>query len=333
MKYLILAGGFATRLWPLTESRAKPLLLLNGKTILAHIISKIEKKSEIIILTNKAFLDDFEAEVGKFRGDYDIKIFEEDAESDGEKVGALKAVSLAIEHYKIKEDIFILAGDNLLPELDLNFLKGESSESVLAVQEVEDLYEARKFGVVEVEEIKPNSLHPSLDSSEGDKRKVIAFEEKPEKPKSKLVSTGFMFIGEKLFKDLHDFANIEPDALGGIFPYFLEQGKIVKSYLVEGDWFDVGSFETYLDAHQKLQKEKLVKGKKVVDKNNKFRGKVFLADGVELENCTIIDSIIYPGTKLKNCQIARCIIDKNCDLKGLGLSQKLIRQNTKLSGE
>jgi len=317
MKYLILAGGFATRLWPLTESRAKPLLLLNKKTILAHIISKIPKNSEIIILTNKAFINDFKQETKKFKNQYDIKIFEEDAESDGEKVGALKAVSLTIKHYKINENIFILAGDNLLPALDLKFLKGESSESVLAVQKVKDLYEARKFGVVEVEKVEKKILMP-----------VIGFEEKPENPKSTLVSTGFMFIGKNLFKDLHDFANIEPDALGGIFPYLLKQKCTVKSYLVEGEWFDVGSFETYLEAHQKLQKQTLVKMDSTQEKNNVYEGKVFLAENSNIENCTIIDSIIYPGVKLKNCHIARCIIDKNCDLEGLGLSQKLIRQNT-----
>ncbi|MDH3324470.1 MAG: NDP-sugar synthase [Candidatus Peregrinibacteria bacterium] len=320
MKILILAGGFATRLWPLTEKRAKPLLLLDGKTILAHILDKIPKEDgnlETILLTNKKFAGDFENELAKL-GRRDVKIFCEDAHSDNEKVGALGAVSLAINEFKINDNILILAGDNLLPDLKIEQLFCENDSAKLAVREVKDFYEARKFGVVEV----------GPDSEYG--FEVVDFEEKPEEPKSKLVSTGFCAIGKDLFPFLHEFAQKNPDALGAIFADLLNNGKSVFAEKVTGHWFDVGSFETYLEAHKMLQGEDLKLGKKVVQDGNKFSGKVSIGDGCEVKNCRILNSIVYPGCKLENCRISETIIDENCDFTGVDLNRKLVRKRTRL---
>ncbi|MCK5460510.1 NDP-sugar synthase [Candidatus Gracilibacteria bacterium] len=317
MKVLILAGGFATRLWPLTENRSKPLLLLNGETILSHIIKKIPQGLEIILLTNKRFELDFLKELQNI-GRKKVKIFLEDSFSDGEKLGALGSLSEAIKYYKITENILVLAGDNLLPDLDITDLFCDEGESKLAVRELIDLHTARKFGVVELEK-------------EGNR--VVGFEEKPESPKSTLVSTGFLSIGKDLFPILHDFAAREPDALGGIFPEFLVHGKIISAVKVKGEWFDVGSFETYLEAHKKIQFEKLKKDSKVKEHGNQFLGKVFLGKGSEVKNSILIDTIVYPGTKLKNCRISNTIIDEDCNFSGLDLNQKLIRKNTYLHAE
>lgn len=316
MKVLILAGGFATRLWPLTEVRAKPLLYLDGKSILEHIIEKIPADLEIILLTNKKFKTDFESELEKI-GHKNTKIFLEDSFSDGEKLGALGAISTAIKEFKIEENILILAGDNLLPDLKIKDLFCSESEAKIAVRELNNTYEARKFGVLEIDK----------------SNKVIGFEEKPEKPKSKLVSTGFMALGKDFFSILHTFAKKEPDALGGIFPELLKHKKKIFAIKTKGEWFDVGSFETYLLAHKKIQKQVLKKEKKTIENNNKFIGKVYIGKNCKINNSVIVDSIIYPETKINNCRISNSIIDENCNFSGLDLNQKLIRRNTTLHAE
>lgn len=318
MKVLILAGGFATRLWPLTEARAKPLLYLDGKSILEHIIEKIPNNLEIILLTNQKFKSDFELELKKI-GRKNVEIFLEDSFSDGEKLGALGAISMAIKEFEIKENILILAGDNLLPALNIKDLFCSELEAKIAVRELNNFYEARKFGVLEIDD--------------SNNQKVIGFEEKPEKPRSKLVSTGFMSLGKDFFSILHTFAKKEPDALGGIFPELLKHQKNIFAVKTTGEWFDIGSFETYLLAHKKIQKKKLKKETKVVEKNNKFIGKVYLGKNCKIKNSIIIDSIIYPGTILNDCRISNSIIDENCDFSGLDLNQKLVRKNTKLHAE
>lgn len=311
MKVLILAGGFATRLWPLTENRAKPLLLLDGKTILAHILDKVPNEADVYLLTNKKFEIDFQKECKKI-GRRNVEIFCEDAHSDGEKLGALRALSVAIQEFGIQENVFVFAGDNLLPELHIEHIFCSINESCIAIREVASLDEARKFGVVEI-----------------DGKEVVGFEEKPAEPKSRLVSTGFACIGHELFPILHSFAQKSPDALGAIFHEFLKQNKTVLDTKVKGDWFDVGSFETYLEAHKKLQKED-IKSHATKNGRNTFSGKVFLGEGSAIENCQILDSIIYPGCTLKNCHISQSVIDENCNLEGLDLNRKLVRKGTHL---
>lgn len=316
MKVLILAGGFATRLWPLTENRAKPLLLLDGKSILGHILEKVPGDLEVILLTNQKFQKDFEQELKRYGG-HKTKIFCEDAFSDGEKLGALGAISAAIDHYKIREDIMILAGDNLLPSLKFSQLVCRGDNAKIAVRDVGDLYEARKFGVVEVDPKDP--------------KHILAFAEKPKKPKSTLVSTGFMSLGKELLPVLQKFSEKHPDELGGVFPAILKAGYEVRAESVPGDWFDVGSFQTYLEAH-KLLTDGSMAGfyQRQFPNGNTFKGKVFIGEGCELEGCTIIDAVVYPGTKLKNCYISNTVLDENCDLEGLDLNQKLVRRNTRL---
>jgi len=319
MKVLILAGGFATRLWPLTECRAKPLLLLDGKTILAHILEKVPETAEIFLLTNQAFEEDFIKELNSL-GRKNFKIFCEDAYSDGDKLGALKAISVAIKEFDIQENVLVFAGDNILPELDISSLEVDESEACIAVREVRSLDEARKFGVVLIRRDKGQGTR--------DKQEIINFEEKPENPKSKLVSTAFLSIGKDLFEILHKFSTSSPDALGAIFSEFLRHKKRVSAVEVEGPWFDIGSFETYLEAHKEIQESNLKRQENVIEGSNKFSGKVFLGKGAVVKNCEILDSIIYPGTVLENCHISQSIIDEGCQLKGLDLNRKLIRKGT-----
>ncbi len=314
MKVLILAGGFATRLWPLTERRAKPLLLLDGKTILAHILDKITPDLEVILLTNQRFKSDFLLELQKLNRKK-VEIFLEDAVSDGEKLGALGAISACIDHYDIKEDIIVLAGDNLLPDLNFAHLICRPDNAKIAVRDVGDIHEARKFGVVEV------------DASEEAVIRVVGFEEKPQKPKSTLVSTGFMSFGRKTLPLLQSFAKKEPDALGGIFPELLSAGVEVLVAEVLDIWFDIGSFDSYLSAHKEINKDSAsnIQGRV---RNTELIGKVSIGEGALVENSVIVDSIIYPGTVLRDCRISNSIIDEDCHFEGVDLNSKLIRRNT-----
>jgi len=318
MKALILAGGFATRLWPLTEQRAKPLLILNGKTILAHLLDKIPETMETILLTNKKFEQHFQEELHRLKR-RNVEIFCEDAHAEGEKLGALRAVSVAIQHYHINESIIILAGDNLLPELNIEQLFCSEKEASIAVQDVGDTFEARKFGVIEINPNDPDS--------------VIGFEEKPTSPRSTLVSTGCTSIGKDLFPKLHDLSQRSPDRLGDIFSHLLEHQTPIRAIQVPGAWFDVGSFDTYLAAHRQLQTPAIQIHPTAKVSLNQCSGKVFIGPGCVVKNCKIRDSILYENCILENCSLSSVIIDENCDLEGLDLNHKLIRRQTKLKSK
>ena len=317
MKVLILAGGFATRLWPLTSTRAKPMLLVGGQPILQHILDQLPPAAEIYLLTNSRFADDFLAHLKTQTRN--VEIFCEDAHCDTDKLGALAAVSAAIKHFDINDNVLIVAGDNLLPELHMKRLQPEAGECRLALQTVEDRHTARAFGVVEIPE-----------KSSGETQMVLSFEEKPEIPKSKCVSTGFMGVGKNLLPALHKFAKHSPDALGAVVTDFLQQKKIVQAFVVEGDWFDVGSYEAYLAAHKALQSQDLLVEDSAELINTKCQGKVYLGAGAKVKDCVLIDTIVYPGTILKNCHISQSVVDQDCHLENVDLSRKLIRERTTL---
>jgi len=320
MKVFILAGGFATRLWPLTESRAKPMLLVDGKPILEHILNQIPTSVEVYLLTNSRFEPDFKAFLKEAK--HTVEIFCEDAHCDTDKLGALAAVSAAVKHFKVQDDIIIVAGDNLLPALKIEDLKPAPDAVTLALKTVPDLHTARSFGVVELENPQGSGL-----------QKVKSFVEKPGHPASTFVSTGFMGIGKKLLPVLMSFAKKSPDALGAVVTEFLEQGYDTNAFVVAGDWFDVGSYEAYLGAHKALQAERLVIEPDAVTDNCTFEGKVYIGKGAVVKDSVLIDTIVYPNTKLEDCHIAQSVIDENCNFKGVDLSRKLVRQGTKLDSD
>ena len=316
MKAFILAGGFATRLWPLTEHRAKPMLLVDGQPILGHILNQIPPEVDIYLLTNSRFEADFRTYLNSEHRK--VEIFCEDTHCDADKLGALAAVATAIEHYNIEDDLLVLAGDNLLPDLDLRLLFPAAGSAHLALKTVETLDEARSFGVVEFED----------GSSTETLKPVKSFVEKPETPNSTAVSTGFMGISKDLLPDLIAYSKKSPDALGAIITEFIAHKHPVAGLLVKGNWFDVGSYEAYLDAHKTLQTESVKIHKTALVENCTFEGKVYIGAKAQVKNSVLIDTVIYPRTKLENCHISQCVIDSDSDFKGVDLGRKLVRQGT-----
>jgi glucose-1-phosphate thymidylyltransferase len=314
MHVYILAGGFATRLWPISHSRAKPLLLLNGKPILELILNQLNPKWPVTILTNARFEKDIKTCLQQ-SSHTNWDIFIEDTHSDAQKLGALRALALASKN-RTEEDMLVIAGDNYLPNFEPSKLLGTSNEAKLLGYDIEDVHKAKKFGV----------LIPDKDNN------VIDFEEKPEAPKSTIVSTGFFFLGSECNPVLQEFSEAHPDNLGGIFEHLIKHSKIpVSTHITKGNWFDIGSFEQYIQAHKKIQEKTLLSSKTATIKNTQTHGKVFIADNCIIEDSILTDCIIYPNTTIKNCHISNTIIDEYCVLQNVDLNSKIIRKNTHLA--
>jgi len=310
MHVLILAGGFATRLWPLTIDRAKPLLPLAGQALVSHLVDKIPANIPIIVSTNAAFADDFKAWREK-HSERNITIYIEDTDSDAGKKGALKAVSLVIDEFKIAEDFLVLGGDNFF-DFDLQpFLQDGIESPFLAAHDIHDLEMAKKYGVV---------------VSDGDK--IIDFQEKPLEPKSTLVGTLCYYFPSEYLQDIHDAAEIMPDKIGGIFEYFLEKGYQPKVHAFKEYWNDVGSFQAYIDAHMFIGGSSIPEKLKDTQLNNIFSGVNYVEDGVEMKNVKLSNSIVLAGTSLENCSIEGSIIDNNCEFKNVDIHSEIIKRGT-----
>ncbi len=315
MKAFILAGGFATRLWPLTEKRAKPLLPLAGKPIITHLVEKIPQDLEITVSTNAAFKEGFD-NWEKSLNHPNLKILIEDTKNDSQKLGALGAVKKWIDGEKINEDVLLITGDNYIGFELADFLGVYDKDTpLLAVYDMKDKLLAASFGVVELND---------------DSKTMKSFEEKPKEPNSTLVSTGCALIPASLLPVLTDFAKRHHDNIGGIFEEFINKKIKVACFLFKEPWFDIGSFSNYLEATKKIVGAAVIKEGGSHIENSKFSGSVVLGTNSKVSASKLENAVLFENCEIEDCDLSDCIIDNNCKLKGVDLRGKIIRENTRL---
>src|SRR6185436_4474221 len=113
-KLIVLAAGYATRLYPLTLDQPKPLLPVAGKPMLEHVLDNlmpIDEVDEIYIVTNAKFAGHFERWAGEYRtGDKirQIKIIDDQSTDDSNKLGAIGDMNLVIEQARLTDDIIVV---------------------------------------------------------------------------------------------------------------------------------------------------------------------------------------------------------------------------------
>jgi len=312
MKVLILAGGFATRLWPLSEKRTKPLLHVGGKPIVSHMVEKIPEELDIIVSTNEQFKDHFEKWRQNNFPERKIIIFAEPSKSEDEKKGAVGAINYAIQEHNIEDDLLVLAGDNLFT-FDLgDFVRNFKGNAVVALYDIQDKEAAKKFGVVSVQD-----------------GKIVDFEEKPLEPKSTTVATLCYVLPKESLGHLEEFAKTGKDNAGDFIAYLIKDTPlVVEPYVFKGHWFDIGSFEAYLEANKKIQKEPIISEGTSVCKDSKIIGSSFIAPGAKIENSLLENSVIMENSKIINSTLRNCVVDDNCVIKDVTLENQLIRNKS-----
>ncbi|MDY6865843.1 MAG: nucleotidyltransferase family protein [Halobacteriota archaeon] len=242
MKAIVLAGGFAKRMWPLTKDQPKHLLPIAGRPMLSHVLDRVtgvDAIDTIYISTNAKFESNFKEFIKEYspslKEGTELKLVIEDTFSEGEKLGSIGALNFLITSESIGEDLLIVGGDNLF-EFDMNGLvnfSNERSSDAIAVYDVGSLDIAKLYGILEVDEA----------------AKIISFVEKPEEPKSTLSATACYMLtkeGVASIKKYIDEGN-SPDAMG-LFIAWLIGKRDVYAYSFEGSWFDIGSFDSLEDA-------------------------------------------------------------------------------------
>lgn len=315
MKAFILAGGFATRLWPLTEKRAKPLLPLAGKPLLSHIVEQIPTHIPVTVSTNAAFEGGFhEWKQTIDRPNIDVRI--EHTRSDDEKLGTLGATAQWIEHEGIDDDILLLTGDNYFGFNMNTFVDRFSGQALVAAFDIGDTEKAKAFGTI------------ILDS---DGKHIQGFEEKPRQPKSTLVSTGCSILPASTLGDLRAFAKIKPDNVGGIFEELLRLGKSVECFTFKEPWFDIGSFEAYIDATKELIGEKNIIDATSHMEGTMTEGSIVVGPNCHITNCQLHDVVLFGNCRIDDCVLRHCIIDDGCTMKKVDLTGKMLRANTTLT--
>src|SRR5437867_5474388 len=156
MNVLILAAGYATRLYPLTLDKAKPLLEIAGKPIIEWVLDNLANISglgTIYVVTNDKFANDFQAWADFYRhrkGRPKMKIINDGSKTDDDKLGAIGDINFVISRENLTQsDLLIVAGDNLFEQSLAEFVEfAKSTQATVVVHDVGKLEAMKKYGVV-----------------------------------------------------------------------------------------------------------------------------------------------------------------------------------------
>lgn len=239
MKCLILAAGYATRLYPLTENFPKPLLAVQGKTILDWLIDDIDTLGavdEYVVISNHKFAHHFDAWAEKKT--QKITVLDDGTTSNETRLGAVKDIQFAIDTLELDSDMLVIAGDNLLDFSLTSFIRYAKEKGASAIMRYYEPEEKRllKSGVVTVD---------------NDDR-ILEMTEKSPNPATHWCTPPFYYYTREDARLVEEgiASGCGTDAPGSYIAW-LSQKTRVYAMEMPGARYDIGNLESY----EKVQKE------------------------------------------------------------------------------
>jgi glucose-1-phosphate thymidylyltransferase len=229
MRLLVLAAGYATRLYPLTRDRPKALLPVGGRPMADRLLDVIAPIGfdAVYVVTNARFADSFrEWAEGK-----DVIVVDDGTTSDEDRLGAIGDIGFVIEREGIDDDLVVVAGDNLFTEPlgDFGRVARERGAPLLAIHDVGDLELVRgRYNSIEVD-------------AHG---RITYFEEKPEEPRSTLSGIALYCYPRNTLPLIREYldAGLNPDQPGRLVQWLYPRVDIY-TWKVPGQWYDIGDRE------------------------------------------------------------------------------------------
>lgn len=319
---IVLAGGYAKRLWPLTQIKPKPLLKINGKEILSYILDELNNfanVNRVYVSTNKEFKEHF---IDFFnRNAYPnmtIELIIEPHANYSERLGPIGGLEY-IREVKGASDYMVIAGDNIF-EYNLsdffNFYM-KHNKSIIALQLPPHLRDMSQFGIVEVDETGA----------------IKDFDEKPKWPANKFISTGCYVLPQEDFDLVSDYIEVgkDVDSLGKFMKWLAEDEECgILGYIFKGEWFDVGTLDTLLLANQHYLKPGnlgnmvgnveiknnvyIDEGTRIVD--SEIGPNVYVGKNCKIADSKISDALIYDNVKIEEGTIQHSVIDEGSNVAG-----------------
>lgn len=239
MKCLILAAGYATRLYPLTENFPKPLLEVQNKTILDWLIDDIDSLGlvdEYVVISNHKFAHHFDK--WALQKSKKVTVVDDGTESNETRLGAVRDIQFAIDKLNIDDDMLVIAGDNLLDFSLTKFIayaKEKNSPCIMRYYEPSE-QKLTKCGVVTVDE----------------NDKILNMVEKPARPETHWCCPPFYYYTKEAAKLIQKGidSGCGVDAPGSFIAWLCKQ---IPAFAMEmtGSRYDIGNIESY----EKVQKE------------------------------------------------------------------------------
>ncbi|MBI5636219.1 NDP-sugar synthase [Candidatus Micrarchaeota archaeon] len=347
IKAVLLAGGYATRLAPLSLRIPKVMVPVAGKPVLEHLISMLKNAgiADVVVSLNKN-----QKVIEKHFGDgkklgVRLSYVYEDSMTDEDKFGAIGAIQYALSKVGVPKDCIVIGGDNIVMGLDLKKMREEhrKNKSMITVAffKLAKKEHAQYYGIAKLD----------------DKNKILDFQEKPkaEEAFSNLASTLVYHIEEEF---LHEYLpayinkrkllGAKPDRPGDMLKHFVDKLPLY-GHAFEGMWGDTNTIETYLDTNRQamsfmrgsvpkkvscrlLGESQIILSEKArVDETSVIKAPSIIEDGVAIgkncvigpcahlgkgvqvgDNSSVAESIIFPNAKIgENARVYCAIIDEN----------------------
>ena len=243
MKVLILAAGYATRLYPLTLTQPKPLLPVAGQPMIDYVLDNLAPIGgidRVYVVTNSKFARQFEQWADHYRATkakLNFTIVNDGSTDDSNKLGAIGDLHLVITKEKVDDDLIVVAGDNLFSQILGGFGKfcRRKNAPVLAVYDVGDLEQIKKYNAI------------TLDA-EG---RITFFEEKPKQPTSTMTGIALYYYPKHTLPLIKQYVaeGNNPDQPGRLVQWLYPRTP-VYTWEVPGLWYDIGSKETLEEANR-----------------------------------------------------------------------------------
>ena len=299
----MLAGGFGTRLAPLTYTKAKPMLPLLNKPMLSYLIEALPKGVEIIIAANYK-----NEQIKEYLEENGINAVVIKEEKPLGTAGAVKNVEKYIDGTFLVLNSDIISSLNVRKFIQFHMKKGAfTTISLWPVKNVEE------YGVVDIQ---PDG-------------RIMKFVEKPSRHEapSNLINAGMYCLNNEILDYIPAGRLVSMEM--EVFPKVIEDGKPFYGYTFNGYWIDVGRHSSYIEATRILLRKD---GKKYVTGESEIKGKLkystvgnkcIIEENVILDSCIIYDNcIIEEGVYMENCIVAdNCRIGKNAKLKNVVIGE------------
>ena len=243
MKCLILAAGYATRLYPLTENFPKPLLKVGEKTILDWLADDVSPAVDgFVVVTNHKFAEHFREWARTRGGTREVAVVDDGTTSDATRLGAVRDIAFAVRECGIDDDLLVVAGDNVLDFSLLRFVDYARSKGTSCIMRFmePDGKKLTRCGVVET-------------AGEGadDPDLVVRMEEKPAEPRSHWVCPPFYYFTRADLSRLETglAAGCGTDAPGSYISWLCTQAP-VHAMPMPGRRYDIGNLESYREVQE-----------------------------------------------------------------------------------
>ena len=244
MKAILLAAGYATRLYPLTQTVAKPLLPVGGRPMVDWILDRVREVGEVDavhVVTNSKFAAAFAAWADREPTEPPVVVHDDGTASEHDRLGAIGDIRFVVDAARLDDDLLVIAGDNLFDFSLADYVaywRGKGRASAVAVHDVGSTELARKYGIVAVD----------------DDHRLTGFVEKPEDPPSTLAATATYIYHREHVPLLEEYldAGNAPDQPGN-FIGWLHSREPVYAYTFAGEWRDIGDRAQLLEADNRLR--------------------------------------------------------------------------------